>query len=210
MPEKKNKFLIFRRWLEHDISNKVKTKTDSDLFDWICLIILFGGGTVFIFLLMYFNVIDLNGLIQGFILWFTAFAIFRYTKETYWLKKISQKQYITSIRPYLRLQWETKGNLVLVNEGKGVAVDIKFKFVDNNESENSITFNNVSTMSAGGQTRSFVPDSINQNESLNPEKKEYKIEANYKDIEGRKYYTVFKTNLKYNDKFEILKQEKQK
>lgn len=95
----KNNFLKIRRYLEYTLSNKIKNATGSDLFDWLSLIIIFGGGSVLIGILVLNDNLEIKDAISGFILWFTGFAIFRYTKETYWLKKIQNKQLEFSIMP---------------------------------------------------------------------------------------------------------------
>lgn len=95
----KNNFLKIRKYLEHTLSNKFKDATGSDLFDWLSLIVLFGGGSVFLGILVLKGNLELKDAVAGFILWFTGFAIFRYTKETYWLKKIQNKQLEFSIMP---------------------------------------------------------------------------------------------------------------
>lgn len=207
--KEKNKFLKFRNWIEHDVSNKIKFKTGSDLFDWISLFVLFGGGCFLIGYLMYREIISLEISLQGIVLWLTVFVILRYTKETYWLKKIAQEQYITSIRPYLRLQWETTGNLVLVNEGKGVAVNLQPTFKKDREKYPLLQ---IPAMAAapGSQTRSFVPSSFVLPLDPNLKNNEYIIEVAYTDIEQRSYIAIFKTNTRVNDSFEIIKQEEKK
>jgi hypothetical protein len=112
----------------------------------------------------------------------------------------------------LRLQWEkenkqkeVKGGLVIVNVGKGVAVDLVFSCPE----IGSINFLKVPAIGTGSQnqTKSFVPENVDQEILLNPEDHKYSIEVFYKDIEDRKYHALFKTDLGYNDEFVIEKQE---
>lgn len=203
---KNNAFLKFRKWLEHDISIKVKNKTGSDLFDWISLIFLFSGGSILTIILFLNDIIKLSEALSGFILWFTAFAILRYTKETYYLKKLSQKQNITSVRPYLRLQWEATKNLVLVNEGKGVAVNLRPIFKKGNNQRRLIQ---ISAMAAspGSQTRSFIPNNFQPPLDPNLNFNKYLIEIAYTDIEKRQYIAIFETDTNFNDEFKIIRQE---
>ena len=88
----KNNFLKFRNFFENTLSNKSKKYTGSDLFDWTSLIVLFGGGSILIVYFVYTGDLTKETAFTGFILWFTAFAIFRYTKETYCLKVVTRKQ----------------------------------------------------------------------------------------------------------------------
>ena len=140
---------------------------------------------------------------SGWILWFTAFVITRYTKETYYLKKLAQKENITSIRPYLRIQKKPGENrLQLVNEGKGVAVNLRSIYKKGNQ---RIQLPGITAMAV-------APESMT--EGLSPSKlgidfdsdDDCSIEIDYEDIEGRRYFAIFKRNTDYNDKFEIVVQ----
>ena len=200
---KKNWFLKFRNALENDISNVVKKKTGNDLFDWVN-IGFFTLGILFLIFITFYSAIGPSTLLSGFILWFTAFVIIRYTKETYWLKQLAQKQSITSIRPYLRLQKE-EGNddtLLLANEGKGVAVNLEPVYRKKGKETKLLA---ITAMAAApnSYTRSFIKKSMGLN--LDPEN-DYTVEIKYEDIEGRRYKVVFRTNMQFNDKFEIVKQ----
>lgn len=138
----KNKFLKLRNYLEHTLSNKIKFATGNDLFDWLCIFILFGGGCVFIVFLIHKKFIGIYDGVAVFIFWFTALAIFKYTKETYWLKKLqqkileeTQKQTDFEMRPYLRLQWSNdsmrpRDVFEIINNGRGLAIDVKFDQFD--------------------------------------------------------------------------------
>lgn len=198
-----NSFLKFRKWLESDISNTVKNATDNDLFDWINLFVLFGGGSAFLFMLFWKQILELKDTIQALVFWFTAFVIVRYTKETYHLKKLAQKQNITSIRPYLRLQKKAGENqLQLVNEGKGVSVNLRSVY---KKGDQEILLPGITAMAAapGSFTEGLTPARLGINFDSDID---CSIEINYEDIEGRKYYAIFKRNAEYNDKFEIVKQ----
>lgn len=199
-----NSFLKFRKRLENDISNNVKNATSNDLFDWISLFVLFGGGSVFLFALLWKQILEFKDAIQSLILWFTAFVIVRYTKETYYLKKLAQKQNITSIRPYLRLQKKAGENkLQLVNEGKGIAVNLRsvYKKVDQKVSLPSIT---AMAAAPGSFTEGLTPTRLGIDFDSDAD---CSIEIDHEDIEGRKYYVIFKRNADYNDKFEIVEQK---
>lgn len=199
-----NNFLKFRKWLEHDISNATKHHTGIDLFDWVSLIVLFGGGSFLILIIFISNLIDRTTTLQVWVLWFTAFIILRYTKETYYLKKLAQKQNITSIRPYLRLQKKTGENkLQLVNEGKGVTVNLRSVYKKDNQ---QTQLPHITAMAAAPNsvTEGLTPSSLGIDFDSD---EDCLIEIEYEDIEGRQYYVIFKRNADYNDKFEIVKQQ---
>lgn len=197
-------FLIARYKLEFNISNWVKNNSGNDLFDWINLIILFGGGSAFLLYLLIDDFIKLDTFLQGWILWFTSFVLVRYTKETYWLKNLAQKQNITSIRPYLRLQKKTGENkLQLVNEGKGVAVNLQSVYKNNNQDE-QLPYITAMAAAPNSVTEGLTPARLGINFDSD---EDCLIEIKYKDIEARNYHAIFKRNSDYNDKFEIMEQK---
>lgn len=169
---------------------------------WDLLLLLI--GSVILSIITNMQVLKLNEAVQAWILWFTAIVLIHYTVETYELKKLAQKQNITSVRPYLRLQKEDGNDdtLLLANEGKGVAVNLKPVY---RKDDKEIPLLTVTAMAAApnSYTRSFIKKSMGLN--LDPEN-DYSVEISYEDIEGRKYKAIFRTNMQLNDKFEIVKQ----
>jgi hypothetical protein len=152
--------------------------------------------------------------INSILVFYTLIAIIWYSRETMDLKRISNKQFDllriehkTSLRPYLRLQKETSSSLILVNEGKGVAVNLKTAYISNSIRKELLA---VPAMSAspGSLTRSFIPRDLGL--ELDPYKEEFTVEIFYNDIEGRNYKAVFRSNTLFNDGFEIVKQEEVK
>lgn len=142
------------------------------------------------------------------LLFVTLVVIFWYSRETMDLKQISNKQinhlrieHKTNLRPYLRLQKGGINGLILINEGKGIAVNLRpiYKGVVNRE------FLKIPAMSVSGMTQSFVSKKLGL--ELDPIKVNFNIEISYKDIEGRNYIAIFKSNPLFNDGFEIIKQE---
>src|ERR1043166_6683425 len=95
----KNWFLRLRISIEDGANNKVRQATNQDLFDWL-LLALWVSLSVLIALSPRHFQIEVKDILAAELLWFTAFVLVRYTKETYYLKKLAQKQNITSIRPY--------------------------------------------------------------------------------------------------------------
>lgn len=211
---KKNKFLIFRNWLEHKISNKLKKISGNDLYDWIALLILFFLPTLLLVYCFYKGIISIETTISGIIFWFTAFVILRYTKETYYLKKLAQKQNITDIRPYLRLQWIYPDNPlpVLVNVGKGVAKNVIIQEIDYHILLEKFKFKNIPAMSPGGSTELVLDENNSTSKNVDHIRPvlggaKYQINIGFKDIENRKYYAIFESDDSYNDCYKIVKQK---
>lgn len=141
----------------------------------------------------------------------TLIVIIWYSRETMDLKQISNKQidrlrieHKTNLRPYLRLQKGGNTGLILVNEGKGIAVNLRPVYKSNNQKRELLKIPAMSS-SPGSITESFVPK--NSGLELDPSAKEFTIEIAYNDIEKRNYLAVFKSNTLFNDGFEIIKQE---
>lgn len=141
----------------------------------------------------------------------TLVAILWYSRETMDLKQIANKQtnhlrieHKTNLRPYLRFQKKTGENkLQLVNEGKGVAVNLRSVY---KKDGNVIQLPGITAMAS-------APNSVT--EGLTPARvgidfdcdDDCLIEINYNDVEERNYHAVFKRNPDYNDKFEIVEQK---
>jgi hypothetical protein len=181
------------------------------------------------------------GLIGGTVVWvFSSFAtavlfdtaviVFWYTRETFDLKQISNKQLKETrkqldlqLMPYLRLQWNNdRGKFVydIVNEGEGLAIDVVFnpmKFLDQNISS---TYQIKSRpLIAKSKPTTVTTDELNdtsnmvQGEGIKGylERKielGHHIEASYKDVDGRKYRAVFQSDPSYNDRFKIVEQKR--
>lgn len=118
---------------------------------------------------------------------------------------ITRKEYIGSIRPYLRLQKAEP--LVLVNEGRGIAINIKLTY---KKGKIRKQFKTVTAMASAPGSITNVKDFIDgtTNIELNPEVNPYAVEAKYKDIEGTQYLAIFEFDYSFNDRFKIVKQEK--
>lgn len=154
--------------------------------------------------------IDFN--LNNLLIFYTLIAVVWYSRETMDLKRISnkelkelRKQYVTSIRPYLRLQEKAGENrLQLVNEGKGVAVNLQSVYIRDKQETRLL---GVTAMAAlpGSVTESFTPRNLGL--ELDPSVADFLMQVTYEDIEGRKYIAVFKSNTNFNDGFEIIKQE---
>lgn len=194
-----SKFLKFRRWLEHDTSNSIKKNTGSDLFDWISLIVLFGGGSLLLLILFVNSLIKANDFLSGFILWFTAFVVMRYTKETYYLKKIAQQQLEdsqqTRMNEFLPIIIPVKGgklhnsgglDFIIKNIGKGIAKVQHIKVYSVTVEENFSLEPN--------QTRPVKPgDEITKTLGIHLKSASEAIinaEVWYEDIFGRTFRTV--------------------
>jgi len=70
------------------LSHWLKKNTTIDFSDWGVFVLFILG----LFAMFFFSKgISLLDLIPSIVLWFTAIVVMQYTKETYWLKNISQK-----------------------------------------------------------------------------------------------------------------------
>lgn len=217
MDNKKGYFLKARNFLEHKLSNKVKNATGNDLFDCLSLVVLFGGGVIFILVLMYRDLIKVSDGATAFVLWFTAYAIFRYTKETYWLKKINQKlldhQRENSLRPIILRSgiikdWSKVQYKIIDNQIHGGTI-LKFSVLKNiaQSITGYIIINNKKYQLLFASEDSRIhkliyyfpnwewikPDNILY--AIHKGEGEYtgeknKIFISYKDIEGNEYHTV--------------------
>lgn len=171
-------------------------------FEFFIMMAIIGSG-----LFWYFLKASLSDLL----LFNTLVAILWYSRETMDLKQISNKQiyqlrqdYKTNLRPYLRLQKkEGENKLQLVNEGKGVAINLRSVYKNDKQ---KVRLPGITAMAA-------APNSVT--EGLTPARlgidfdsdADCLIEINYNDIEWRNYRATFKRNSDYNDKFEILEQK---
>jgi len=157
----------------------------------------------------------------GFPLLMTVLQAFRSIGET-------RRTTELSLRPFLRLEYsrykaegyissvmgEIKSEIgyyqiLLVNEGSGVAVDVKFEPIIISSSEGSIELHTVTAMSSkGGSTRLLdgkgAPDVLR---ILDPaySTTPYTVKVKYKNIEGTSYSQVFKSSQEHNDGYEVVK-----
>lgn len=182
-----------------DWVNNIWRKKYLQLFIAMSLI---GSGV-----LWYFAKASLSDLM----LFNTLVAILWYSRETMDLKQISNKQiyqlrqdYKTNLRPYLRLQKkEGENKLQLVNEGTGVAVNLR-SFYKANGSQFKLPGITAMAAKPSSVTEGLTPARLGIDFDSD---KDCLIEINYNDIEGRNYHAIFKRNPDYNDKFEILEQK---
>lgn len=158
------------------------------------------------FLLLFFQ-----PRLNDFLLFYTLIVLLWYTRETMDLKRNSNKElyslrieHKTNLRPYLRLQKKTGENkLQLVNEGKGVAVNLRSVYKKDS----------LKVQLPGITAMASAPNSFT--EGLTPARlgidfdsdEDCLVEINYNDVEGRNYRAIFKRNADYNDKFEIMEQK---
>lgn len=149
--------------------------------------------------------------LNDFLIFYTLVVLLWYTRETMDLKRNSNKEldrlrieHKTNLRPYLRLQKGGNRGLILVNEGKGVAVNLRPTYKGYGTTRE---FLRIPAMAAapGSVTESFVPRDPDLD--LDPSVAQFSIEVSYNDIEKRNYLAVFNSNSLFNDGFEIIKQE---
>lgn len=181
----------------------IKKLTKLDFFDWINLI-LFLSGIILIASFRYFYKISYEQLLTAIILWFTGIAILQYTKETYWLKQLQQKdlklqrEHLKFERaPFVIIHFEKPETFILKNVGKGVARNVRWevrgeKFIYPRKTV--ISPNEGSTWIRNEGYRKFNPAESN---------KPYEIIIVYEDLSGIKYYTRLKSGETVDD-YEVL------
>lgn len=157
-----------------------------------------------------FSLLFFQSKLNDLLIFYTLIALLWYARETMDLKRNSNKEldrlrieHKTNLRPYLRLQKKAGENrLQLVNEGKGVAVNLRSIYKKENR---EIQLPGITAMVAapGSATEGLTPARLGIDFDSN---EDYLIKINYNDIEGRNYQAVFKRNTDYNDKFEIVEQ----
>lgn len=144
----------------------------------------------------------------------------------------AQRQTRLQLRPFLRIQWSagTKiikipnptnpalprphanhfNKIILVNEGNGVAVNVKFApFIRPSDSDGEmIKFKTVTAMSSkGGQTTLVIMAENYNISNLDPQKqgtKPYEIWIKYSDLEGQQYEQKFESSKEHNDGYQVL------
>jgi len=217
---------------KRDNWNKVLKREIGQDFSSVTILIFFIFGIVCISVAYIYSLISVNEFITAFILWFTAVVVLDYTKETHDLKENSvrqihesRKQYDYEMSPYLRLQWVGSSASIfqIVNDGKGIAVNVEFEpfsFIDDKEKS---TFKIKSRpLIVGGHGYSDIgrEEIIEGYKGLLGKDSSFYgylgskidlgffIQVKYKDFEGHSYIAVFKSNPNYNDKFEIVEQKR--
>ena len=203
----------FKKWL--------KREPGVDFFNWvICIFFIFGIVFLF-FLFYYYKNFKLDSFINTIILWITAIVILKYTKETYDLKKLSNKQLtesrkqtFLSLRPFIRLQWREKESQIrIINEGYGIAIDIELKFNHDNNGiiRRSIICGEKSSKSYTDadfteieKAKDIIGDIDTFKAKYSPDIITYSIDVKYKDITGNIYNQKFVTDENLNDKYRLL------
>ena len=115
---------IYLNKKKEKLSKWLKKTTTIDFSDW-GVFILFIIGLLGI---IYFRRnISLSNTISIIVLWFTAIAVMQYTKETYWLKQIEQKNLKLQKAPFVIMHFENDNCFILKNVGRGIARNVIWK-----------------------------------------------------------------------------------
>src|SRR3989344_5569943 len=200
----KNWFRKFRDLLEVKFTNEVKSFTGSDPVDWIIILVLLPGGLILLFKAKQFNLISVESLFSGWILWFTAIVVLKYTKETFWLKQVAQKElnqlrnseldkFLPIIIPREGAKLHKDGNLsdfVIRSLGRGIAKDIEV-FIENILIEGNFVLipNELRTIFIPSEHKGEVVEKLKKQRNV--------LEATltYRDIYTRVHRT---SNIKFN------------
>lgn len=220
---------IFLDKKRDQLNQWLKNKTTMDFSDWgVFLLFIIGICAIFYF----DNGTDTGNKISSVVLWFTAVVILQYTKETYWLKQISQKtlgemrkQTNLEMKPYIKLSWLSGERTIEIrNIGKGIARQIELKFYaeegDKESYYNNLGCEKISALASGESERASFYDKSTilkvdrSDESfifhIFPEKPDghgYKVIVSYTEIDqGKKHEATFRTSWTNKDKFIIEEQ----
>ncbi|PIP30941.1 hypothetical protein COX25_02055 [bacterium (Candidatus Howlettbacteria) CG23_combo_of_CG06-09_8_20_14_all_37_9] len=140
MSKKKiNWFLRFVNKVDK-LSDHLKEMTSFNFQDWIITLAFIAGVIYFIQ-----NKSEIEGFLNIIILWLTFFAILWYTRETYWLKQIQQKQFKFELEKSQSEQQHVKRlrSIDLIQEfNKDIRIDCVYviSFTNKNKLKNSVTF----------------------------------------------------------------------
>lgn len=204
-------------------SDYLKKVTLLDLTSWFIFLLSISGiaGIVCLYFVKTVSP-DWKGALQSAILWTTAISLFLYTRETRDLKRVTQKQLEEtrkstklSLRPFIRLEWSNYSlynnqtglyHIKIVNEGVGLAVNLKVTF-----SHNPSSF--IATVVGANRTYLSVTEPNYQDfhcksekefiDSFSPDKSEYTITIEYADLEKNNYKQSFVTDRSLGYKFRI-------
>lgn len=167
--------------------------------------------------------------LQTVILFATGVIIFWYTKETFDLKRVQQKelkevrtQTKYEILPFLRLQYNGNPDAIftIANDGRGLAKDITFDENLMGPESHVLRFTIASrpVISAGGSSNVSADElrkkcagvlcyggDIGRHIGRYIENG-FQVKAKYKDIVDKQYEVVFQSDPSYNDGFRVVSQ----
>lgn len=169
--------------------------------------------------------------LQTAILFATGAVIYWYTKETFDLKQVQQKQLKEirkqtdyEIRPFLRLQYNKDSNSIftIANDGRGLAKDVVFEENSMGPVGHVLKFTIASrpVISAGGHTNVSVGELKERCSGViciggdigrhigRYIGNGFLVKAVYADVVGRRYEVIFQSDLSYNDGFKVIRQDR--
>lgn len=182
----------------------LKNKTTMDFSDWGTFLFLIIGIILIVFIenisnIFNYNInLDANEKLGAIVLWTTAMMIMQYTKETYWLKKIEQKNLKFQQAPFIVIRYQGPNCFIFQNVGRGVARNIEWEIVDK-----KFTYPKKTVVAPGEYEKIYdfyYKDLDPADHIMNP----YRIKIIYENLGGTKYTTELKSHKK-GDEFEVLK-----
>jgi len=206
------KYKYFRNSIIKPISSFFIKKIGIDLLG---LLIFISGILVII---KFCNFENKNDIIGVLVLWFTAAVIVQYTKETYFLKDITRKNYDLERAPFVILNFnEHCKQFVLENIGRGIARNVKIRPLVLKELTaigiGGLTFPPITAIKANNGEAIINPivtqDMVKNTELaqadlfwkvigiLEPKRDKYidlKFEVLYEDMSGNNYHTILVTS----------------
>ena len=137
----------------------------------------------------------------------TALILLVYTKETYLLRKESQKQTYHSFVPYLVIQNVKDEGLYMVNLGKGIAKDVIFEKQASIDKEQPLV--NIGAIGAGEKKKMYKHSKDREgfwgiNYGGYKELPE-QFSISYEDLQKNKYEATFKNQTEFGS-YIVLKQ----
>lgn len=136
----------------------------------------------------------------------TLFYLFKTFNENFKQREIADKQLITGIRPYLRLQLNAlRTGFILANDGNGVAVNVE-SIVKYEMLEEKLTSIPAIAKDRYTEGLHFSKTKLLRGKLEGEYLKKLEVQMHYLDMNGKKYRAVFKGDEQFNDKFRIVEQ----
>lgn len=185
------------------------------------LLFLFGA----VFMLIFFDFENSYEVLSVLVLWFTAIVVMQYTKETYFLKDITRKNYDLERAPFVVMSFESElDSFGVRNVGRGLARNIEIRFIKNDKFTSigleGLKFPNITALSGSNGNFDFITSNIygiadddetvkelpfledaKSHDRFKLGKKEFEIF--YKDAGGDCYYTKLSADYFKDDNYTV-------
>ncbi|MBU0612399.1 hypothetical protein KKB10_00120 [Patescibacteria group bacterium] len=122
----------------------------------------------------------------------------------------ARKQTFLNIRPFIRLQWINNDGIRIINEGYGIALNVRLSFSNGGVINRTIISGEKASKS---YTDAGYEDMINKKTDISssffftrkysPNDNVYTIDVTYQDVAGIFYLQTFRTDSILNDKYKL-------